>query len=112
VCVQRLQDGFTSSHFTFLILYHGVLGSNPRAEEGRRRRDGAEEPITETTDLQVMHPVLTLSFLLCDRSGVISDMLVLESVDRRDVVRRLEECLHIGRYEIAKGGETGGDLQN
>jgi hypothetical protein len=57
-----------------------------------------------------MHPVLTLSFFLSDRGGVISDMLVLESV--RGAVRNFEEGAYIGRFEIAEGGEAGGDLQN
>jgi hypothetical protein len=108
VCVHRLQDGFTSSHFTFLILYHGGSASNVRAEGGKKT--GVNQ---ETTDLQVIHPVLTLSFFLCDRGGVIADILVLESVDTADPVRRLEERAYIGRFEIArKVGEAGGYLQN
>jgi hypothetical protein len=108
-----LQEGFTSSHFTFLILYHGGSASNARAEEGKKTQRRRRAVNQETTDLQVMHPVLTLSFFLCDRGGVVADMLVLESVDRGDPVRRLEESAYIGRFEIAKKvGEAGGDLQN
>jgi hypothetical protein len=86
--------------------------SNVRAEEGKKTQGRCRGVNQEATDLQVIHPVLTLSFFLCDRGGVIADMLVLESVDRGDPVRRLEERAYIGQFEIAKGGEAGGDLQN